>query len=204
MTRKLLRSVGLALAFFPAVAAMAQCPAITCPSNISVNSTPGSCGAVVTYAAPVGTDPCATTTQTFNYTGTIENWTVPAGVTSITIEAKGAEGGYNTSSTTTAGLGASMKGDFTVVPGSTLKILVGQQPTNTAGNGGGGGTFVTDTSNNPLIVAGGGGGSSQGADSPDKNANITTTGGTGAGAGGAGGTAGNGGSIGSSGFQSGA
>lgn len=204
MTKNLQRSIWAALAFFPALAAMAQCPTITCPGNIIVNSDPGTCSAVVTYAAPVGTDPCAVTTQTFNYSGSIVNWTVPAGVTLITIEAKGAEGGYNTNSTTTAGRGAGMKGDFTVVPGSMLKILVGQQPTNSAGNGGGGGSFVTDASNNPLIVAGGGGGSSQGADSPAKDGNITTTGGAGAGAGGVGGTAGSGGSIGSSGFQAGA
>jgi hypothetical protein len=42
-----------------------QAPAITCPANISVNNTPGTCGAVVTYTFPVGTD-CtgATTAQT--------------------------------------------------------------------------------------------------------------------------------------------
>ncbi|MBK8660134.1 MAG: HYR domain-containing protein [Bacteroidetes bacterium] len=41
-------------------------PTITCPANISVNATAGTCGAVVTYPAPVGTDNCpgATTTRT--------------------------------------------------------------------------------------------------------------------------------------------
>ncbi|HEU4718753.1 MAG TPA: T9SS type A sorting domain-containing protein [Bacteroidia bacterium] len=144
------------------------------------------------------------TTVTYNYTGTIDMFTVPSCVTSITIEARGAQGGQNTSSTTTSGLGATMIGTFSVTPGDQLKILVGQQPSAGSGNGGGGGTFVTDISNNPLIVAGGGGGSSQGADSPDKNGQVGTTGGTGAGGGGIGGTAGNGGSIGASGFQSGA
>lgn len=189
------------LGFSPA---SAQCPTITCPGNISVNNDAGSCGAVVTYTAPVGTNPCSTTSQTFSYTGSIVTWTVPAGVTSIHIQAKGAQGGYNTSSTTQPGLGADMQGDFTVTPGQTLKILVGQQPSNGSGNGGGGGTFVTDNSNAPLIVAGGGGGSSQGADSPDKHGQTGTSGGTGAGGGGVGGSGGNGGSIGASGFQSGA
>lgn len=144
--------------------------------------------------------------QTFNYTGTIQTFTVPACVTTLTIEARGAQGGYNTSSGTQPGMGAIMIGTFTVTPGQTLKILVGEQPSLTTGtgNGGGGGTFVTDNANAPLIVAGGGGGSSQTTDSPDKHGNITTTGGTGAAGGGTGGTNGSGGNIGSSGFQSGA
>ena len=140
--------------FFSA-ALIAQCPTITCPAPINATNDPGICGATVNFTAPVGTNPCATTNQTFNYTGSIVTWTVPAGVTNIHIVANGAQGGYNTSSTTTSGLGASMSGDFTVTPGAVLKILVGEQPSAGSGNGGGGGTFVTDNSNNPLIVAGG-------------------------------------------------
>lgn len=147
-----------------------------------------------------------TVTDVIPYSGAIITYTVPACVTSVTIEARGAQGGYNTSSTTQPGMGASMIGTFTVTPGQQLKVLVGEQPSLTTGtgNGGGGGTFVTDISNNPLIIAGGGGGSSGTTDSPDKHGNITTTGGTGAAGGGAGGTAGSGGGIGPSGFQSGA
>lgn len=197
----------------PAVAALlfiggsleAQCPTINCPGTITVNNDSNSCGAVVTYTAPVGTNPCgAPTTVTYNYSGTIDTWTVPAGVTSIHIQAKGAQGGYNTNSGIMSGLGADMSGDFTVTPGQQLKILVGQQPSASSGNGGGGGTFVTDMSNTPLIVAGGGGGSASTTDSPDKHGQVGTSGGAGAAGGGAGGTAGSGGSIGASGFQSGA
>lgn len=184
--------------------AIAQCPTITCPGNVTLTNDVASCGAVYTFTAPVGTDPCAISTQTFNYSGSIVNWTVPAGVTSLHIIAKGAQGGQNTNSGVTSGLGASMEGDFTVTPGQQLKILVGQQPSAASGNGGGGGTFVTDMSNNPLIVAGGGGGSAGTTDSPDKHGQTTTTGGTGAAGGGTGGSAGNGGSVGVSGFQSGA
>jgi hypothetical protein len=193
-----------AAALFLSGAAIAQCPTITCPGNISVTTDSASCGAVVTYTTPVGDDTCASTTQTFSYTGSIVTWTVPTGVTSVNIEARGAQGGYNTNSTTQSGLGAVMAGTFSVTPGSQLQILVGEQPSASAGNGGGGGTFVVDMSNNPLIIAGGGGGSSQGVDSPDKQGQAGTSGGTGAGGGGIGGTNGNGGSIGSSGFQSGA
>jgi hypothetical protein len=207
MKKSYKKLLTLAFSAFTGIAgAFAQCPTITCPANISVNNDPSSCGAVVNFTPPVGTNPCAVTTQTFNYSGSIVNWTVPAGVTSIHIIAKGAQGGYNTNSGVMSGLGATMSGDFTVTPGQVLKILVGEQPSLTTGtgNGGGGGTFVTDNSNNPLIVAGGGGGSASTTDSPNKNGQTGTTGGTGAAGGGTGGTAGSGGSVGSSGFQSGA
>ncbi|HEY1019922.1 MAG TPA: HYR domain-containing protein, partial [Sediminibacterium sp.] len=92
-------------------------------------------------------------TTTFNYSGTIVNYTVPAGVTKLTITTKGAQGGNN------GGLGASMQGDFLVTPGQVLKILVGGQGGTSSGNsGGGGGSFVTTSTNTPLIIAGGGGG----------------------------------------------
>ena len=196
----LLFSIGTLASF----ALSAQCPAITCPGNMTVNNDAGNCSAVVNYTPPVGTNPCAVTSQTFNYTGSIVTWTVPVGVTSIHIVANGAQGGFNTNSTTQSGLGATMEGDFAVTPGAVLKLLVGEQPSVSAGNGGGGGTFVTDNSNVPMIIAGGGGGSSQGADSPDKHGQVGTSGGTGAAGGGTGGINGNGGNIGASGFQSGA
>lgn len=103
---------------------------------------------------------------TFNNTGTgafgtIQTWTVPACVDSITIEVWGAQGGGGTAGP--GSFGARMKGDFFVIAGQVLKILVGQQGTPCSSEGGGGGgTFVTDNLNNPLIIAGGGGGSSFG------------------------------------------
>jgi hypothetical protein len=204
MKRQILKAALLTSAIFATGNVDAQCVAINCPANITVNNTPNTCGAVVNYTAPVGYNPCATGADTFQYTGSIVNWTVPTGITTITVEARGAEGGYNTSSGTTPGLGATIKGTFTVVPGSQLKILVGQQPTNSLGNGGGGGSFVTDASNNPLVVAGGGAGSSELYNQPDKNGQTTTAGANGQGGGGTGGTGGNGGGTGPSGFQSGA
>jgi hypothetical protein len=115
-------------------------------------------------------------TQTLNYTGSIVTYTVPAGVTTLTITAKGASGGYR--SGTTGGLGASMSGVFTVIPGQVLSVLVGQSPgLTTLFPGGGGGTFVglgaAYASATPLIAAGGGGGSYSGAGT---NAPITTSG----------------------------
>lgn len=141
--------------------------------------------------------------QTFSYTGTIVNFTVPTCVTVLTIQAKGAQGGFHPTSSVGSGLGADITGVVTVAQGQVLRILVGQQPSPPDGNGGGGGTFVTDLANNPLVIAGGGGGSSGGTDSPDKHGQSGTSGGQGAGGGGTGGTAGNGGNIGAS-FASGA
>lgn len=132
---------------------------------------------------------------TFSYTGTIQTYTVPLGVSSIEIYAEGAQGGNETG---TGGFGARMQGNFAVTPGQVLDILVGQQPL--TNNGGGGGTFVVDqATGDPLIIAGGGGGGAgaccgvvhNGVDAvitEDGTAGLNASGGTGAG-----GTGGNGG-----------
>ncbi|MGE0568032.1 MAG: T9SS type A sorting domain-containing protein [Bacteroidia bacterium] len=107
-------------------------------------------------------------TNTFSYTGSLQTYTVPTGVTQITIEARGAQGGDNISLTNLGGKGAQMIGTFTTTPGQVLNIIVGQKGFNaTSGNafngagGGGGGSFVyLPAALQPLIAAGGGGGSS--------------------------------------------
>ena len=101
-------------------------------------------------------------------------WTIP--VTGIyTIEARGAQGAANGSASYTGANGAVMIGDFSLIAGDQLIILVGQQGSQSAigtdSSAGGGGTFVTivdsgssytlTTSSHkvsPLIIAGGGGG----------------------------------------------
>ncbi|MCP4175192.1 MAG: tandem-95 repeat protein, partial [Fuerstiella sp.] len=100
-------------------------------------------------------------TATFNYTGGQQTWTVPAGVTSVTIEAWGASGWSGANS---GGLGGHAKGNLAVTPGETLYIYVGGQGTvastaNTPMGGGfnGGGHGQANTSVNS---AGGGGGAS--------------------------------------------
>ncbi len=138
------------------------------------------------------------TTTTFSYasvantnTGTINTWTVPPCVTVMTIEVRGASGGYN--STGTGGNGARMIGVFTVTPGQVLSYLVGKSPGSTAISGhtfpsGGGGSYVasgaTYSTATPMIVAGGGGG---GYGTTGDNAPVTTSG-----TGGSPGTGGNG------------
>ncbi len=145
---------------------------------------------------------------TFSYTGALQTYTVPAGVSSIEIEVHGAQGGDAANG---GGLGAIMIGTFAVTPGQVLDLLVGGQgvinvSSSNGGGSGGGGSFVVDQATvTAMIVAGGGGGGCDGTSfessySQPYNATITdaqlgtsgatTTGGAG------GGTAGNGGGAG--------
>ena len=141
--------------------------------------------------------PPSLTTETFNNTGTgaignIQNFTVPAGIFAVIIEAWGAQGGSSTDHV--GGKGARMKGTFEVTPGDVFQIAVGQQGTNTTTNssGGGGGSFVyNQTTSTLLLVAGGGGGA--GGAGIGLNGLITEAGGQDWTATNAGGTGGNGG-----------
>lgn len=139
--------------------------------------------------------------DTYNSTGvgrigTIQTFVVPAGVTTVIIEASGAEGGG-----TVGGLGASIEGDFAVTPGETLSIIVGQFGHTTAqgnyGGGGGGASYIYRNASDafPMIAAsGGGGGSEHGAGSHGSATTTPTPGGvTGSGAGGVTGNGGSGG-----------
>jgi hypothetical protein len=120
-------------------------------------------------------------TTNFTYSGSIQSYIVPSGVTSISIETFGAQG-KSAESGRLGGLGARMKGDFTVTPGSELLLLVGEEGkliVNNGNGGGGGGTFVVVVDPTaphvmlsgphagkkvrPLIIAGGGGGTRAGA-----------------------------------------
>ncbi len=141
-------------------------------------------------------------TQTFNYSGSIANFTVPVCITSITIQAYGAQGGDGCcSASVPGGKGAYILGTVNVTPGDILGILVGQQ--GGFRSGGGGGSFIWNTSNaNTLLVAAGGGGgggdTNNGSVAPTAgDGQITTTtssgGGTGTAAGGTGGNGGTGG-----------
>lgn len=133
---------------------------------------------------------------TFNYTGTVQTYTVPAGITNIKIETRGAQGGLG------GGNGAIIIGNFAVTPGDVLKVLVGQQGTSYSnGNGGGGGgTFVWNQNGNVLYIAAGGGGgrsansnSSQGGPGSATNTPTNSINGSGNGTGGSSGNGGQGG-----------
>jgi hypothetical protein len=113
---------------------------------------------------------------TFNHSGVMESYTVPAGVTKINVTAFGAQGAAG-DPLFLGGKGAKMSGDFNVIPGSVLIIAVGGQGLGQSSNGnggGGGGSFVVlqDPAStvtiaagpfagkkvSPLVIAGGGGG----------------------------------------------
>jgi hypothetical protein len=66
-------------------------PTISCPSNITKDNDPGTCGAVVTYTTPVGSDNCpgATTAQT---AGLPSGSTFPVGTTTNTFEVTDSSG----------------------------------------------------------------------------------------------------------------
>lgn len=134
---------------------------------------------------------------TYSFTGGMQTWTVPSDVTMVSFTAYGAQGSNGNAGG--GGLGAIIQGTFTVTPGDTYDILVGEQSQITYGTqghsgnstGGGGGTFVA-LNGTPIIIAGGGGGG--GALSGGVDASLTEDGLDGVGSGGAsGGTGGNGG-----------
>ena len=123
------------------------------------------------------------TTLTFNYTGSMQTFTVPDGVTSINIQAFGAQGGDGSGGTGGAtggagGKGGMVQGDLAVTPGQVINLFIGGAGATPAGgynggaNGGtqnsGGGGGATDirvggtADANRVLTAGGGGGGGRG------------------------------------------
>ncbi len=117
----------------------------------------------------IGSSVKAQTTQTFSYTGSVQTFTVPACVTSITVTASGAAGGTGPTYGNLGGLGGRVVCVYSVAVGQVLNIYVGGQ---TGYNGGGPGATTYGASGggasdirlggtalaNRVIVAGGGGG----------------------------------------------
>jgi hypothetical protein len=161
------------------------------------------------YACCLGLFNLASAQQsaTYDFTGGIQTFTVPCGVTQVHIAAYGAQGGSgavggNSSAGGAGGSGAQVEGDLTVSPGDVLNVFVGGQgatPTggfNGGGNGGsqnaGGGGGASDVrvggtaEANRVLVAGGGGGGGRGG--CETNSVTGGAGGDGGGAAGAKGT----------------
>jgi hypothetical protein len=77
--------------------------------------------------------------QTFSYTGSLQTWTVPSGITSINIDAYGAQGGAGYGAPLAIpGLGGRVQATIPVTPGEVLNIYVGSA-------GGDGGTTIGGT-----------------------------------------------------------
>jgi hypothetical protein len=72
----------------------AELPGITCPANITVPTTQGQCGAVVTYTAPMGGDNCATPTTVLS-AGLGSGGSFPVGSTVETYTTTDAAGNTN-------------------------------------------------------------------------------------------------------------
>jgi hypothetical protein len=144
-------------------------------ANNSCGSTANSNTVTVTSGATV-----------FNYTGGVQAWIVPAGVTSITIDASGASGGTGYNYYGPGGNGARVQTTIAVTPSETLYLYVGGSGGNGSvgtgaagyngggaggigngdgwvGSGGGGSSDIrrggTELTNR-VVVAGGGGGDS--------------------------------------------
>jgi RHS repeat-associated protein len=105
--------------------------------------------AVVNLGVPVGT-----TNKT--YTGALDTYTVPAGVTKLLVTANGAQGGEGGADTgqytANGGYGGAIYGELTVVPGTTYYLKVGGQ----------GGTGAIHASGGAGGYNGGGGGAIDG------------------------------------------
>ncbi len=85
----------------------------------------------------------AADTETFSFTGTAQTFTVPAGVTEVTIDAYGAAGGPSEGGAAPGGLGGRATATIPVTPGEALAVYVGGLGTapgsRPAFNGGGAG-----------------------------------------------------------------
>jgi YD repeat-containing protein len=195
----------------------------TMVSEISGYNT-GNGSVAITYGSGGSSGSPGSATVKFSYTGSPQAWTVPAGLTSIQVDVRGAQGGgpYG-------GLGARSVATLPVTPGQVLEVMVGANPSSWpggydgggngsswGGSGGGGGASDIRMGGialaNRVVVAAGGGGGGAGATATAASGGSggTSTGqngdpgcGVGAGAGGsqtaggAGGTGGNAGGTGS-------
>ena len=165
-------------------------------SDAHAAEAPASRAAGTASAGPASAQPLTlgANSLTFSPTGQATTWTVPAGVTSVTFEAAGGEGGEAPVAIgDLGGSGADILGTFPVTPGQVLTIAVGSSggsgaggwgalgmsggPANPAKNkdrsgGSGGGATLIALANadgndwHEMVVAGGGGGMAGGSSDP--------------------------------------
>ncbi|HHG85292.1 MAG TPA: hypothetical protein ENJ82_11150, partial [Bacteroidetes bacterium] len=143
--------------WFPTLSYVQAQLVLNCPPNISTFTSLNQCSRTVNYATPT-TNATQSIIQTFNYTGNVQTFTVPNGVTSISIRAYGAQGRRNAAGIL-GGRGGYARGNLSVSGGNTLYIYVGGGDIfSTAGGYNGGGKAGGSPCAGAL--AGGGGGAS--------------------------------------------
>ena len=159
------------------------------------------------YLYEIGGYGTSLVTHTYSYTGGTQSFTVPAGVTSITVDMTGGSGAANAENNAAGGLGGRTQGTISVTPGDVITIYVGGKGSapgaanGTSGvagwpNGGAGGAAYST-----LYGGSGGGGASYLVRSGTTLAAASGGGGAGSGpfgggGGGGGGTTGSGGTNG--------
>ena len=195
--REVLKGLGVTAALLPVIHSIvapdpveAQSPVPTATITPMATAAATATATATPTATPQPTPtPTATATpptgsQTFDFTGAEQQFTVPAGVTAVTIQTFGAQGGTLANGVNASGEGGSITATIPVTPGETLFVYVGGQggdassgiPGTGGFNGGGdGGDAATtgvgaagggasdvrqggNTLNDRVVVAGGGGG----------------------------------------------
>ncbi len=141
------------------------------PRDVTVTTAGGTSGAqTFTITLPPNGS------RTFNFTGGSQNFTVPAGVVSVTIQATGAKGADGTGTGRgVGGDGGRVTATVSVTPGASLTVRVGGtgilssggfngggDSTGVGGGGGGGASSVLNGAT-PLVIAGAGAGGGAGA-----------------------------------------
>ena len=147
--------------------------------NVGTNNTAGSSSNVTIGSAVDNEVP-----SVFNETGSTQTYTVPAGVTSLTINVLGASGGLTGYSDYNPGLGGQVQGTLTVTPGEVLTVYVGEQGGNAptlTGSGGTGGFGYGTGGNGGNGQAGYGGGAGGGSSAIVHSGTVLAEAGGGAG-----------------------
>jgi hypothetical protein len=121
---------------------------------------PMSAGGIASSALVLQSSIYNSNVTTFLYTGSNQSFTVPAGVTSVTVSLWGAGGGYNGYYGGGAGGGAYIKGILTVTPGQVLSVISGAGGQVLSANGFGGAGIGNSIGYNAWNAGNGGGASS--------------------------------------------
>ena len=99
--------------------------------------------------------PASATTETFNYTGAAQTWTVPAGVTEATFDLHGAEGEGDEDTIFAPGLGGEATATIAVLAGTSIQVNVGGEGSFPTGGFNGGGAGAVDNFGQPGTGGGG-------------------------------------------------